>query len=92
MTKVQEMRVRVAEAQRAKLNRKMVKAEKYINRLMENIIPKAADKGKTSIKVKVPMGIRPTLVTKYLLNEGFTVDLLQMDFFRRVSIKISWDI
>ena len=92
MTKVQEMRVRTSEAQKAKLKRKMAKAERYINRLMENIIPKAADKGKTSIKVKVPIGIRPTLVTKYLLKEGFTIEALQMDFFRRISIKISWDI
>lgn len=91
MSKVQEMRVRVAEAEKAKLKRKMAKTEKYINRLIEDKIPKAADKGKTSIKVKVPMSIRTTLVTKYLLSEGFTVEALQKKFLS-ILIKISWDI
>lgn len=90
MTKVQEMRVRVAEAERAKLKRKMAKTEKYINRLIENIIPKAADKGKSSIKVKVPVNVKPLLFNRYLRSEGFAVETLQIGLFR-VLVKISWE-
>lgn len=90
MTKVQEMRVRVAEAERAKLNRKMAKTEKYINRLIEDKIPKAADKGKSSIKVKVPVSVRPFTINRYLHSEGFAVEVLHIGLFR-VLVKISWE-
>jgi hypothetical protein len=55
---------------------------------MENAIRKAADKGKTSIRIKIPMFTTVILVNKYLRDEGFTVET-QTGIFR-TPIKISW--
>jgi hypothetical protein len=88
MTKVEEMRIRVAEAQDRKANCKKEKAKKFADRIMENAIRKAADKGKTSIRIKIPMFTAVILVNKYLRDEGFTVET-QTGIFR-TPIKISW--